>query len=138
SVSVDVSAEPADGLLPKRSADSTFHEFGVVAKVLRKINLPDNQISVVLMGLQRFSLKKLVSEEPQWIGDVEYLHESLVRDTELEALVRMSLAQFKAISKDNPLISEDVKVTLINIDGPGKLVDFMSSILVREVDDYQR
>jgi len=120
-----------------KPSDTPFYQYGVAAKVLRKINLPDNQISVLLLGLQRFHLKKVVSDDPHWIGSVEYYYEQLKKDTELEALVRMSLQQFKAISKDNPLISEEVKVTLVNIDGPGKLVDFMSSILVREPEDYQ-
>ena len=55
----------------------------------------------------------------------------------MEALLRSALSQFKQISKDNPLISEEVKVALVNIDGPGKLADFMASILIRDAKDYQ-
>ena len=41
-----------------------FQRFGVAAKVLKKINLPDNQVSILLTGLQRFELKRLVSSIP--------------------------------------------------------------------------
>jgi ATP-dependent Lon protease len=114
-----------------------FLRYGIAAKVLKKINLPDNQISVLLSGLQRFELKQLASSEPHYVGNVEYLHDNIERGTELEALMRSALQQFKAVSKDNPLISEEVKVALVNVDGPGKLADFMASVLIRDTDVYQ-
>ncbi len=130
---------PAEAGAADAAADSvgSFRRFGVAAKVLKKINLPDNQVSVLLTGLQRFELKRLVSSEPYYVGNVKYVSEEIVRDVEMEALLRSALSQFKQISKDNPLISEEVKVALVNIDGPGKLADFMASILIRDVEDYQ-
>lgn len=130
---------PAEATAGSSSADAvgSFRRYGVAAKVLKKINLPDNQVSVLLTGLQRFELKRLVSSEPYYVGNVKYVSEEVVRDVEMEALLRSALSQFKQISKDNPLISEEVKVALVNIDGPGKLADFMASILIRDVEDYQ-
>ncbi len=121
---------------PPDEARGAFHSYGVAAKVLKKINLPDNQVSILLTGLQRFELKKLVSSEPYFVGNVKYVSDEFKRDTELEALLRSALSQFKQISKDNPLISEEVKLALVNIDGPGKLADFMASILIRDVGEY--
>lgn len=114
-----------------------FHRYGVAARILKKINLPDNQVSVLLSGLQRFEIKEVVSTDPFYVASVEYLYEELDKGTELEALIRSCLSRFKQISKDNPLISEEVKVALVNIDGPGKLADFMASVLIRDVKDYQ-
>lgn len=121
----------------EKKKEPLFYPYGVAAKVIKKINLPDNQMSVLLGGLQRFEIKNLVSEDPHYIANVAYHYEELVRDTELEALLRSALSQFKLLSKDNPLISEEVKVALVNIDGPGKLADFMASVLIRDVKDYQ-
>lgn len=137
--STSVTGLPADGtVVEENQKDGTlFHRFGVAAKVMKKMNLPDNQMSVLLGGLQRFEIKSLISEEPHYVANVEYRYEELTRDTELEALLRSALSQFKQLSKDNPLISEEVKVALVNIDGPGKLADFMASVLIRDVKDYQ-
>ncbi len=122
----------------KRTAKETpFHRYGVVARILKKINLPDNQVSVLLSGLHRFEIKKLISTDPFYVASVKYLYEELEKGLELEALIRSGLSRFKQISKDNPLISEEVKVALVNIDGPGKLADFMASVLIRDVKDYQ-
>ncbi|MFM8270347.1 MAG: endopeptidase La [Pseudomonadota bacterium] len=140
--STSVTGVPVEGTMGERAKLKTkrktpFHPFGVLAKVLKKINLPDNQVSVLLSGIQRFEIKGLVSEDPLFIAKVEYIQEKMHRDTELEALLRSALTQFKILAKDNPLISEEVKVALVNIDGPGKLADFIASVFVRDVKDYQ-
>jgi len=140
--STSVTGVPVEGTmgesLKRRVKSKTpFHPFGVLAKVIKKINLPDNQVSILLSGLQRFELKGLVSQDPFFLAKVEYIPEKMHRDTELEALLRSALTQFKALAKDNPLISEEVKVALVNIDGPGKLADFIASVFVRDVKDYQ-
>lgn len=122
---------------PSTEERGGFLRYGVAAKVLKKINLPDNQVSVLLSGLQRFELKQLASSDPYYVGNVEYLHDDVKRGTELEALMRSALQQFKQVSKDNPLISEEVKVALVNVDGPGKLADFMASVLIRDTEVYQ-
>ncbi len=124
----------------KKNGQAPAHEFsqyGVAAKILKKINLPDNQVSVLLAGMHRFEIQGLEKREPYFVASVKYLYEEFTRDTELEALLRSSLSQFKQVSKDNSLVSEEVKVALVNIDGPGKLADVMASVLVRDLPDYQ-
>ncbi len=122
---------------PEKEGAIPFQTYGVAAKILKKVNLPDNQISILVTGVERFKLKAMISESPYQIAQVEYLYEETEKNIELEAMMRTALQQFKTISKDNPLISEEVKVALVNIDGPGKLTDFMASVLVRETKDYQ-
>jgi ATP-dependent Lon protease len=140
-----ISGLPVEGVIHPQShsqkkrtvKEIPFYRYGVAARILKKINLPDNQVSVLLSGLQRFEIKELISNEPFYVASVKYLFEELEKGTELEALIRSCLSRFKQISKDNPLISEEVKVALVNIDGPGKLADFMASVLIRDVKDYQ-
>ncbi len=122
---------------PKPESTPEFCRYGVMAKVLKRINLPDNQVSMLLSGVQRFEIDRVLNREPHYIASVKYLLEEGKNDTEMEALLRSALAQFKQLSKDNPLISEEVKVALVNIDGPGKLADLMASVLVRDVKNYQ-
>ena len=136
-VAMEVGELPRATGVTVEGKEGDYFTYGVAAKILKKINLPDNQVSVLLAGLQRFEITDLVGKDPYVVANVKYLFEQLVRDTELEAMLRSALGQFKQISKDNPLISEEVKVALVNIDGPGKLADFMASVLVRDIRDYQ-
>lgn len=118
-----------------------FLRFGIAARVVKRINLPDNQVSVLVTGLERFELEGVDRPGdglgPTVHGQVKYRAEVLERSTEVEALLRSCLAQFKQIARDNPLISEEVRVALVNIDGPGKLADFMASVLLRDRATYQ-
>ena len=130
---------PGEGMASSKATSkkaNLFPKLGVAAKILKKINLPDNQVSVLVAGLQRFEISKVISNDPFTSANVKYLYEVPAKGIEVEALMRSVLAQFKQISKENPLISEEVKVAMINIDGPGKLADFMASVLIRDVKDY--
>ena len=44
----------------------------------------------------------------------------------------------KEISENNPLFSEEMRLNMINIDHPGKIADFIASILNIEKQDQQR
>jgi ATP-dependent Lon protease len=132
----------AEASLPvEPEAVGDFLRFGIAARVVKRINLPDNQVSVLVTGLERFELERVerpTEGAPRAVfGRVRYRPELLERSTEVEALLRSCLAQFKQIARDNPLISEEVRVALVNIDGPGKLADFMASVLLRDRATYQ-
>ena len=61
----------------KDKGDKEFYRFGVVCKILKKINLPESQVSVLVQGVQRFLIKEIVSREPLVVAQVEYLPEIL-------------------------------------------------------------
>ncbi len=132
-----VEGSASSGVEVKAPSVGHYYRFGVAARVVKRINLPDNQMSVLLSGIQRFEISKLVAEEPYLVAAAKYFYEELDHGDEMEALLRSVLSQFKILSKDNPLISEEVKVALVNIDGPGKLSDFIASVLIRDIRDYQ-
>lgn len=120
-----------------RKGSGSYYPYAIVAKIIKKINLPDNQVSVLLNGLNRCSIDSVVIDKTFERATVSYFEDVMERGVELDALSRSAVQQFKAISKENPLISDEVKVALVNIEGPGRLVDFMASVLVREIADYQ-
>lgn len=121
---------------PEMKSSGGFHRYGVAVKVMKKINLPDNKASVLVTGLERFELKNVVAKEPHLVGAVKYIYEKTEKSVEIEAMLRSAIQQFKVISKDNPLITEEMKVALVNITGPGRLADFMASVLSRDLQDY--
>ena len=50
-------------------------------------------------------------------------------DEELKALTRSLLQEMKELSQDNPLFTEEMRLNMVNIDNPGKIADFIASIL---------
>jgi ATP-dependent Lon protease len=119
-----------------KPADLYIH--GTAAKILKKINLPDGGVNVLINSVKRFRITNIISERPHLIAEVEYLEDEIpVKTTEIKALTRSVLSQLKMLSENNPLFTEEMKLTMVNVDEPGKIADFVTSILNLEKEEYQ-
>jgi len=117
-----------------------FSRVGTAAKILKKINLPDGGINVFVTTLKRFEIKKILSESPIRTAAVEYVEEDedFVHTQEIKALTRSIFSEMKLLSENNPLFSEEMRLNMVNIDQPGKLADFVASIMNIPRDQQQR
>jgi ATP-dependent Lon protease len=111
---------------------------GTAAKILKKINLPDGGVNVLINSVKRFRITNVINERPHLITEVEYLEDEIPTKTiEIKALTRSVLSQLKMLSENNPLFTEEMKLTMVNVDEPGKIADFVTSILNLEKEEYQ-
>ena len=69
---------------------------------------------------------------------VEYLEDIEDQTFEVKALTRALISEMKEISENNPLFSEEMRLNMVNIDHPGKIADFIASILNIDKNDQQR
>ena len=106
-----------------------LHSVGTAAKIVRKINLPDGGINIFLSTLKRFRIAKMLTAETPLAAAVEYLDSANMKSLEVRALTRALIAEMKQVSEDNPLFSEEMRLNMVNIDDPGKIADFVASIL---------
>lgn len=111
--------------------EEDFYKIGTAAKIVKKINLPDGGVNVFISTLKRFSIKKMLSESPLRTAAVEYQDDIVDEKSgnEIKALTRSIFTEMKSLSENNPLFSEEVRLNMVNIDQPGKLADFIASIL---------
>lgn len=118
---------------------SDLYGVGTVARILKKINLPDGGVNVLINSVKRFRVNRVLSEKPLMIAEVDYLEDEIGdrRSIELKALTREVLGQLKRLSENNPLFTEEMKLTMVNVDEPGKIGDFVTSILNVEKHEYQ-
>jgi ATP-dependent Lon protease len=65
-----------------------LYDVGVIAEIMRVLEMPDGTTTVILQGKKRFSLKSLTETEPFLIGKIEQLEDTRPKkqDRELEAL----------------------------------------------------
>ncbi len=125
-----------DGELENPSAGDLF-PVGTVAKIVKKINLPDGGLNIFISTLKRFRIKKYITEEQPLSAAVEYLDDEKDDTLEVKALSRALLTEMKQLSENNPIFSEEVRLNMINIDHPGKIGDFISSILNIKREEQQ-
>ncbi|MBN2811078.1 MAG: endopeptidase La, partial [Spirochaetales bacterium] len=117
---------------------SDLYKVGTVARIIKKINLPDGGLNVFISTLKRFKVRKIVSERSPLLAIVDYLDDTEDDTFEVKALTRALIGEMKEISENNPLFSEEMRLNMINIDHPGKIADFIASILNIEKQDQQR
>lgn len=108
---------------------SDFYKTGTVAKIVKKINLPDGGINIFISTIRRFKIKKFLSDSSPIIADVRYLEDQLGNKLSTKALERIVLKGMKEISESNPLFTDEMRLNMANISHPGKIADFLASIL---------
>ncbi len=123
------------GLVLTRDADDEqpapdrLHGVGTAAKVVRKINLPDGGLNVFISTITRFRIAKVLDAGPPLVAAVQPLDDTNLDSDEVQALARALISEMKQVSEGNPLFSEEMRLNMVNIDQPGKIADFLASIL---------
>jgi len=115
-----------------------LYTVGTVAKIVKKINLPDGGVNIFISTLKRFKVKKTLNPANPIVAAVEYLEDEEDNTSEVKALTRALISEMKLISENNPLFSEEMRLNMINIDHPGKIADFIASILNIEKAEQQK
>ncbi|MDR3160866.1 MAG: endopeptidase La [Spirochaetaceae bacterium] len=111
---------------------------GTAAKIVKKINLPDGGVNIFISTLKRFKIKKSLNPSNPIVAAVEYLEDEEDDTSEVKALTRALISEMKQISENNPLFSEEMRLNMINIDHPGKIADFIASILNIDKGEQQK
>jgi len=106
-----------------------LHRVGTVAKIVKRIHLPDGGMNVFISTLKRFRVKKILNDSAPITVAVEYLDDTDETGDEVKALTRSLISEMKQVSENNPFFSEEMRLNMVNIDHPGKIADFITSIL---------
>jgi ATP-dependent Lon protease len=115
-----------------------LYKVGTAAKIVKKINLPDGGVNIFISTLKRFKVKKTLNPANPIVAAVEYMEDEEDDTSEVKALTRALISEMKQISENNPLFSEEMRLNMINIDHPGKIADFIASILNIEKNEQQK
>jgi ATP-dependent Lon protease len=115
-----------------------LYRVGTAAKIVKKINLPDGGVNIFISTLKRFQIKKTLNPSNPIVAAVSYLEDEGADTNEVKALTRALISEMKQISENNPLFSEEMRLNMINIDQPGKIADFIASILNIDKTEQQK
>jgi ATP-dependent Lon protease len=118
---------------------TNLYSVGVVAKILKKLNLPDGGTNILINTIHRFKWEKIISKDPFLIARVSYPEDEIEKGSkvDLKALMRTLLIHTKELASNNPLFTDEMKLTMVNMVEPGKMADFVCSILNLEKEEYQ-
>jgi ATP-dependent Lon protease len=92
--------------------------------------MPNQSLFVFTEGTERVKLGEFAQIEPFMMASVDHLQEvDPGKSAELEALQRNVIAQFQQIVTTSPTLSDELQTIALNIEDPGRLVDFIASSL---------
>src|SRR4051794_8122592 len=107
-----------------------MHTVGTLATVHKIVRMPNQSRFVFTEGVERVRLIRFVQTEPFMMAEVEALEgEEPAPSANVEALVRIVIAQFQQIVSESPTLSDELRTIAANIEEPGRLVDFVASSL---------
>ncbi|MGC8743951.1 MAG: endopeptidase La [Verrucomicrobiia bacterium] len=120
-------------------APSDLYSVGVAAIVLKLFRQTEEQIMIVVQALERVAIKKVLLTHPFIKAEIEILKPVPYNkdDKEFEATVnslRSSSIKLVELTLEQP---EPIKMTLLNIEDPGNLADFLASNLNIEIEKKQ-
>ncbi len=116
-------------------------DFPKVGCVVRMLNIVDmeNHLQFIAQGLERFKIKKFLSDKPPFVVQVEYFKKIDENQDMLKAYAISIISSIKQLLSLNPLYSEELKQYLgrFSPDQPSPLTDFAAGITTAAGDDLQ-
>ncbi len=122
--------------------DPTFDQLnkvGTVAHIIKILQMPDGNTTVIIQGKQRVKLKELIQSEPYLIATVEKFPEEKpkTKSKEFKALISSVKELALQIIQLSPNLPSEAGIAIKNIESPTFLVNFISSNLSLELEQKQ-
>ncbi|MBV8629983.1 MAG: endopeptidase La [Silvibacterium sp.] len=107
-----------------------LHAYGTLATIHKVVKMPNQSLFVFTEGTERVKLGVFSQIEPFMTATVEPIAEiPPQKGPEVEALQRNVLSEFQQIVSASPTLSDELQTIAMNIEEPGRLVDFIASSL---------
>ncbi len=116
-----------------------INTLGTVARILRVLQMPDGNTTVIIQGKKRFEVAEVLTEKPYITATVRETNE--VRpsrdDKEFRAIIDSIKELSLQIIRDNPNIPSEASFAIKNIQSDSFLINFVCSNLNLGVHDKQ-
>lgn len=114
---------------------------GTVAQIIKTLQMPDGNTTVIIQGKKRFEIGQFIQSEPYFkarISDLADFDKNLERDEHFLALISSLKDLAIQIIKLSPNIPSEAAFAIKNIESPFFLVNFVSSNLNIELPEKQK
>ena len=111
---------------------------GVIGTVLQLLRLPDGTVKALVEGQSRAAIKRFQNADAYFQVDVSPIEDTIVSESEIEALGRSIREGFEAYAKINKNISKDLLTKVAAISEHTKLADTVASHFSFKIEDKQR
>ncbi len=116
-----------------------IHTLGTVARILRVLQMPDGNTTVIIQGKKRFEVAEILTEKPYITATVRETEEERPDKDGQEFLAIIESIKDLALKiiRDNPNIPSEASFAIKNIQSNSFLINFVSSNLNLDVKEKQ-
>ena len=131
-----IGAAPQLDVMVEEPQQEDIYPYGVVARVVRTLEMPDGTLTAILQAYKRFSLDRVVSYEPYILAAVHYLDEHMPAENSVDMRMIAESLKEKAgqILKASNFASKEAMQALKSLDDFGFLVNFIATTI--EVENF--
>jgi ATP-dependent Lon protease len=106
-----------------------LYEVGTAAAIHKMIRVPDGTLRILVQGLRRVRLARLVQSDPYLVGEFEDLPDVLGREKEIEALARNVESLFSQIIALVPYLPDELQLAAANAEDPSTLGNLIATTM---------
>lgn len=114
-----------------------IYEIGTVAMIHRVVRAPDNNLQVVVQGIERFRIEHWQGTEPYLSARIALAPDTVVTGVEMDALVRSLRELAREVVALSPNLPDEVGNFLDQVDDPRYLAYLVAANLRLEIEDGQ-
>ncbi len=116
-----------------------INTLGTVARILRVLQMPDGNTTVIIQGKKRFEIAEVLTEKPYMTATIREVEDEEVDQQGEEFLAIIDSIKDIALQiiKDNPNIPSEASFAIKNINSNSFLINFVSSNLNLSVKEKQ-
>ena len=126
-----------------------INKIGTVAKILRVLQMPDGNLTIIIQGKKRFSIEKVISKKPFLTCSINELKEISPKNDNKKFIAIIDSIKDLALKiiEENPSIPSEASFAIKNIHSSSFLVNFVSSNMnisvaekfkILSIDDLQK
>lgn len=115
-----------------------LYKIGTAARILKVLEMPNGNLTVILNGMQKFEIREFISSDPYYTASITILKDTQPKkgSVELEALVESVKDVSLKIVEISHNIPQEASFAIKNIDSKKGIINFISSNL--ELPDADR
>ncbi len=120
-------------------APSDMYRVGTAARIIKVLEMPNGNLTVILNGLQKIEIQEYVSVEPYFKARVSALRDTTpdAKNVEFEALVESIRDTALSIINISPQMPKEAAFAIKNIDSKRGIVNFICSNMELSDEDRQ-
>ena len=110
---------------------------GTIAEIKQVMNLPGENIRVLVEGVSRGMIREVLSDDPCIRAQIRICEDKALRSADAKALLRTSQDLFEEYARTSQRVSQDTVESIQAIEKPGEAADLLAANVLAKREDRQ-